>query len=188
MGRDFTTGQVLADGKDHMMNLKWIGAALVILSCGGTGFAMAAAHKLQESQLRQLMNALDYMQCELQYRMSPLPDLCRQTAVQSGGVVSQLFLDLAAELEDQIAPDVQSCMNAVTAKLPGLPATLSGPIQTLGKTLGRFDINGQIRGLESTRQECRRALETLLNRREERLRGYQTLGLCAGAAVAILFL
>ena len=153
MGRNFTAGQVLADGKDHMINLKWIGAVLIMLGCGGTGFAMAATHRQQESQLRQLMGALDYMQCELQYRMTPLPDLCRQTAVQTGGWIRQLFLALSTELEDQISPDVQCCLNAATAKLPDLPENIATPVRTLGKTLGRFDLNGQIRGLESTRQE-----------------------------------
>ena len=170
------------------MNLKWIGAALVIFSCGGTGFAMASAHRHQESQLRQLMGALDYMQCELQYRLTPLPDLCRQTAVQCKGAVRRLFLKLAVELEDQISPDVRYCMNAAIANVPELPESVFGPVRTLGNTLGRFDMDGQLRGLEATRQECRRCLETLTNRREERLRGYQTLGLCAGAAVAILLI
>ena len=170
------------------MNLKWIGAVLVMLGCGGTGFAMAAAHKQQEIQLRQLMSALDYMQCELQYRMTPLPDLCRQTAVQCKGILRQFFTELATELEDQIAPDVQCCVNAAAAKLPELPRSLSEPVNDLGKTLGRFDLDGQIRGLESTRHGCRQALEALTLHREERLRSYQTLGLCAGAAVAILFL
>lgn len=188
MGRDFTAEQVLEDGKDHMMYLKWVGAGLVMLGCGGTGFAIAAAHRKQEDQLRQLMTALEYMQCELQYRMTPLPDLCRQTAVQCKGIVRQFFMELATELEDQIAPNVQCCVNAAMAKLTELPNALTGPLSNLGKTLGRFDLDGQIRGLESTRQACRQALEALSIHREDRLRSYQTLGLCAGAAVAILFL
>jgi len=48
-------------------------------------------------------------------------------------------------------------------------------------------MEGQLKGLESVRQECRRQVETLSYNRDARLRSYQTLGLCAGAALAILF-
>ena len=169
------------------MYLKWIGGALVILGCGGTGFSMAASHRNQESQLRQFMSALDYMQCELQYRMTPLPDLCRQTASQTSGVIRRLFSNLAAELESQVASDVQGCIHAVTLSLPELSKDIADLMSSFGKTLGRFDLQGQICGLERVRQECRRTLESLTDHREERLRSYQTLGLCAGAALAILF-
>ena len=149
---------------------------------------MAASQRRQEWVLRQLMNALDYMQCELQYRLTPLPDLCRQTASQMNGCVRSLFLYLAEELEDQIAPDVQHCMNAAIAKSTGMPSAAATVVRTLGRTLGRFDLEGQIRGLENARQDCRREMERLTENRDVRLRSYQTLGICAGAALAILFI
>ena len=170
------------------MMMKWIGAALVVVGCGGTGFSMVAAHKREEKEIRQLMSALDYMQCELQYRMTPLPDLCRQTAVQSAGGIRSLFLHLATELEDQVSPDVSRCMNAAVSKTSVLTDSTAALATNLGKTLGRFDLEGQLRGLEQSRSECRRVLDKLTQNQETRLRSYQTLGLCAGAALAILFL
>lgn len=170
------------------MSIKWIGAALIILGCGGVGFSLASAHRKVERELRNLMSALDYMQCELQYRLTPLPELCRQTAVQSSGSIKALFLALAEELEDQIAPDVWHCMNAAIARTGALSAGAASVAGNLGKTLGRFDLEGQLRGLENARQSCRRELDKLADNRENRLRSYQTLGLCAGAALAILFL
>lgn len=170
------------------MTIKWIGAVLIILGCGGAGFSLASAHRRQEQELRQFMAALDFMQCELQYRLTPLPDLCRQAAGQMKGCVRGLFLSLAEELEDQIAPDVQHCMNAAITKTNDLSPGTASVAVNLGKTLGRFDLDGQLRGLENARQECRLALEELTENRDTRLRSYQTLGLCAGAALAILFL
>ena len=62
------------------MSIKLIGAALIIAGCDGVGFSMAAAHRREESALRQLIGALDYMGCELQYHLTPLPELCRSAA------------------------------------------------------------------------------------------------------------
>ncbi len=168
--------------------LKWIGAILVVLGCGSVGFSMSLAHRRQERELRQLIGALDFMQCELQYRLTPLPDLCRLTAGQCKGPLRELFLSLARELEDQISPDVFHCMNGALVRVPEVSAQTGEALRSLGRTLGRFDLDGQVLGLENARHNCRNALEKLSENREMRLRSYQTLSLCAGAALAILFL
>jgi hypothetical protein len=58
----------------------------------------------------------------------------------------------------------------------------------LGTSLGRYDLQGQLNGIESVRIRCRSDLEELERNRDVRLRSYQRLGLCAGCALAILFL
>ena len=170
------------------MSIKLIGAALIVAGCGGVGFSMAAAHRREEKSLRQLIRALDYMGCELQYRLTPLPELCRCAASESGGAVSQALLHLAAELEAQIAPDAAACMNAAVSKTSGLPPRTRKNMQLLGVSLGQFDLQGQLTGLEAARKQCRRELDELSKDRDVRLRSYQTLGLCVGSALAILFL
>lgn len=168
--------------------LKWFGAIFIVIGCGSVGFSMSLAHRREERNLRQLVSALDFMQCELQYRLTALPDLCRLTAAQCSGVLRTLFLTLACELEDQISPDVFHCMNAALAKVPNLTQKTGDTLRSLGRTLGRFDLEGQVIGLENARHNCRNILEKLSENREVRLRSYQTLSLCAGAALAILFL
>ena len=46
------------------------GAALVIAGCGGFGFSIASGYKREEGILRQLLRALNYMEWELQYRLT----------------------------------------------------------------------------------------------------------------------
>lgn len=169
------------------MTYKWIGAIFIIVSCGGFGFSLAAAHRREENTLRQLISALDYMECELQYRLTPLPDLCRQAGMDARGNVGQVLRNLSRELENQVAPDVASCMNAALNGTKDLPEKSRQALLLLGRSLGRFDLSGQLKGLEAVRAACRRELEALTNNRDARLRSYQTLGLCAGAALAILF-
>lgn len=170
------------------MNIRVFGAILVILGCGSFGFMIAAAYRREEQVLQQLLSALDYMQCELQYRLTPLPDLCRQAAANHRGTVRTVFHLLAEELEDQISPDVERCMNVALARLKDIPKLTREVMVMLGRSLGRFDLEGQLNGLEAARQACRRGLDELLKNKTVRLRSYQTLGLCAGAALAILFI
>ena len=168
------------------MSIKWIGAILVVVGCSGVGFTMAANYRREEWTLRALIRALDYMTCELQYRLTPLPELCRQAGKESGTPAGKALINLAQELESQISPDADSCMYAALSRMTDLPAATDEALRLLGSCLGRFDLNGQLQGLEQVRLHCRGALAALEAGRDQRVRGYQTLGVCAGAALAIL--
>ena len=170
------------------MNIKWIGAILILTASGGFGFQIVATHLFEERTLRQLVRLLDYMSSELQYRLTPLPELCRKVATEGKGILSSVFLHLALELEDQITPDVHRCMQAAIAKVKPIPSITIHQLELLGQSLGRFDLQGQIKGLDAVRTSCRQALDGLNQNRENRLRSYQTLALCAGAALVILFI
>ncbi len=168
--------------------MKWLGALIVIVGCGGFGYRLAAAYRREERMLERLLRALEHMRCELTYRLTPLPELCRQASQVAGGTLAAAFDRLAQELERQIAPDAERCMEAVLAAAPNLPDKTEKLMHLLGMSLGRFDLDGQLRGLEGICRDCTRELDCLRQGKEGRLRSIQTLGLCAGAALAILFL
>lgn len=167
--------------------VKLIGAACMFLGCGGFGFAMAAASRREEEQLRVLVRVLETMSCELSYRQTPLPVLCRNAAMGEKGQVPSFFLDLARELEKGEAPDVQVCVHSVLARLEP-EKRLARELRELGAALGRFDLPGQLRGLDAAIRSAETALRAVRDGAGERRRSYQTLGLCCGAAMAILFL
>lgn len=166
--------------------LRLMAAGCIVAGSGAFGFAMAAASRREEGQLRQLLSALEYLSCELSYRLTPLPGLCRGAAEGRDGCVGVFFLELAKALERQTEPDVQCCAKTVLAQME-LPASLRRILEELGQTLGRFDLPGQLRGLELSIRQTEQALRTIREGAPERRRSWQTLGLCVGAALAILF-
>lgn len=169
------------------MTLKIFGGILIVFGCGSFGFSITAGIKREEHMLRQLISCLDYMQCELQFRMTPLPDLCRQAGAEYKNRIGKFFNLLADELENQLSADVLNCVQRTISCMPGLPERILKAFQMLGSTLGRFDLNGQIQGFETVRSYCRTELGRINENMDARLRSYQTLGICAGAALAILF-
>ena len=92
------------------MALKWIGAILIILSCSSCGFLIAAGKRKEEGLLYQLIDVLHFMEAELQYRLTPLPELCRMAAGETKGILRNVFLNLHRELTWQKQPDAGSCM------------------------------------------------------------------------------
>jgi stage III sporulation protein AB len=168
------------------MYIKLMGALMILIGCGGYGMLMAMTHRREVTALHQLVRAMDGMICELEYRLTPLPELCRHGALQVTGSVGTCILALADALDSNLSPDVAVCTTHALKATPGLPKYVSAQIQALGQGLGRFDLPGQLTVLEQCKQACQGQLEVLEHHQTQRLRSYQTLGFCAGAALAIL--
>lgn len=170
------------------MGYKWIGAVLIVASCTACGFKIAAGKRKEENLLLQLLRLLEFMESELQYRLTPLPELCRMAIGQSKGALRTVFLNLYQEFCQQQLPDAGSCMAAAIGKSVELPNRIRSILSQLGYSLGRYDLEGQLQGIRSVRRRSEESLESIRKNREERLRSYQTLGICAGAALAIILI
>ena len=167
---------------------KWIGAVLIITSCSGCGFTIAAGKRKEEKLLYQLKRVLQLMEAELQYRLTALPELCRMVAGETNGTLRGVFLNLYRELTCQKQPDAVSCMYAAIQRSGDVPSKIRRLLVMLGQTLGRYDLSGQLQGIQSVIKRCEETLGNIQKNRDERLRSYQTLGICAGAALAIILI
>lgn len=170
------------------MSLKYIGAVLIFLSCGAVGFLKAANYRKETQCLAELARVLDAMSAELEYHIAPLPQICANIAQIATGSLNKLFLSLSKELEAQIAPDAATCMQAALTSVKEIPTQVREALVLLGNSLGKFDIQGQMNEILTVKQHCLTLLEQMQEHLNVRLRSYRTLGLCAGAALAILFL
>ncbi|MBQ8768065.1 MAG: stage III sporulation protein AB [Oscillospiraceae bacterium] len=170
------------------MSVRYIGAIMIFVSCGAYGFLLAANYRREERSLVELVGLLTHMQCELEYRLTPLPQICANAAREATGCLRMVFSVLAQELEDQISPDAAACMQAALLAVKDLPSLSRKALLALGNSLGRFDLDGQMNELSAVKQQCATLLEQMRSHRDVRLRSYQTLGLCVGAGLAILFL
>lgn len=169
------------------MDIRWLGAVLIIAGCGGFGFTLAAGARREEWHLSKLMQILDFMETELQYRLTSLPELCSMAAREAGGSVGRIFSELSEALFRQEQPDAAHCMGAVLKERDEISKRIRRHLLYLGKSLGRYDLPGQIQGLRTVRNACESDLAVIRKNRDIRLRSYQTLGLCAGTALVILF-
>ena len=170
------------------MEYRWIGAILIVTACSGYGFSIAAWKRKEEKLLLQLLQILQLMEAELRYRLTPLPDLCRVAAGEVKGTLRVVFLNLYRELSWQKLPDAGSCMATALQRTGEIPGRVRRLLVQLGQTLGRFDLEGQLQGIQAVRKRCEESLESIQKNRDERLRSYQTLGICAGAALAIILI
>lgn len=167
--------------------IRFIGAALLMAGCGGFGFSIAAAQRREAAQLRQLIHGLQEMEWELKFRLTELPDLCRIAGDAAGGTLRKIFYEMAGKLDRNEVTDISACFGGCLSRWE-MPRKVRRNLRDLGRSLGRFDMEGQLQGLQAVRIQCRKDLQAMEQNVTQRLRSYQTLALCAGAALAILFI
>ena len=168
------------------MYIKIIGALLITVGCGGYGMLLAKVHRKEVKLLHQLMGVLEMMRSELEYRLTPVPLLCRSCTSDTDRLLRDVFTAVADQLEKQEATDASTAMAVAIEHDKRLPPITAAQLRQLGQTLGRFDLSGQARGFTQCAQECANKLNELECNQQQRLRGYQTLSFCTGAALAIL--
>ena len=168
------------------MMSKLIGAVLIMAASCLFGLRIAGTQRRESRLLKQFIQSVEYMICELQYKRSALPDLCRSAAGCCSDQIKDVYLKLAQELDRHISIDVQACMQKVLQDFETLPECLRSLLLELSRSLGRFDAQGQVVSLKSLQTEAGRILDSTAENQSVRIRCYQTLCLCAGAAIAIL--
>lgn len=167
--------------------IRLTGTVLIVSGCALFGYSLGAAHRTEEKLIRSLRSALQEMQWELKYRMTQLPELCELASSAAGGQIGDLLNTLAGKLRRREVEDIAGTVNALlNQKL--FPRRVRRNLRLLGASLGRFDLEGQIQGLEAVRQQCCADLKELEENRVQRLRCYQTLAVCGGTALAILLI
>lgn len=169
------------------MTTRVLGAVLLLAGSCGFAIALAAHNARQKILLRQLQRIVAEMELELKFRLTPLSDLCRKSVTAVGGDLKKLFVSLADRLDGGWEGDVSGCMNALASD-PELPCVIRRCLRELGDCLGRFDLEGQLAGLDGVKARIRQELNVLNENGKERIRSYQTLAVCAGAALAILLI
>ena len=170
------------------MILRILGAVFTLVGCSSMGFSIALNHKREVLYLEQILSAIEYMGCELEYRLTPLPALCKLASASCTGKVREYFISLENAMRNQASPNIATCSKNVLEKSESLPPKTRKALTSLGEALGNFDVTGQLQAFNSLHGQIKVALSEQKRDQNHRLRSYQTLGLCAGASLAILFI
>ena len=165
--------------------LKLIGALLLAGGAGALGCSAAAQLSRRVAVLRALLGALEGMEREIAFRLTPMPELLERAAAESPPPVCTLFARCRTLLDEL---GERSMAELWREALEQVPLGLDGPGRLALEELGRYDGNGQREALAHTRAELSRALEQAREAREKQGRMYQVLGITAGAFLVILLL
>ena len=163
---------------------------MLTLASAAAGFGFARAVRRRQRQLTALIGALDYCKNEILYRFTPLPELFSGLAKGEEPAVAAFFEACAAKMEASCSASPQAVIREAMQQTPGLEwsAQTRETLQDLAFSLGRFDVEGQGRAIDLAQTRLQRELEEIRAGSRSRCRSYETLGICAGLALAVILL
>lgn len=170
--------------------VKLVGMILVVAASSAVGFGFAANIRAQSRQIEALLSALSYMKNEIAYRLTPLPELFYLLGKSAARPVGAFFAACAEALMQNPSASVQGVVRSALSQTPQLAITQQTrqTLLELALSLGKFDANGAGAALELAESRLRQELMVLDSHKRERCRSYETIGVCAGLALAVILL
>ena len=140
----------------------------------------------QQAQTLALIDALLRIRHELQYRLTPLPEIFAALGGSRNREIAEFFSRLAALLSSaQTCTVGYACRQALALSLS---SAARGTILSLFDSLGRYDLEGSVQALDLALSRLREEVKALQNSAAARCRTYLTLGVCTGLAAAVILI
>lgn len=166
------------------------GIVFIVLSAGSMGFRMAFYLKRRCRLLEQLMAALQVLKSEIAFCGTPLPQAFALMAAATEGVPAALFSQIAKEMDKRRWLTPLAAMQQALRQTPELPQgdKASLILLELSGSLGKYDAESQLHGIDRAMARLEEERGRAERERSVKSRTYETLGVCAGLAMAILLL
>ena len=170
--------------------IRMIGAGLVVLAAALAGFGCAASVRAQCAQLEGLCWALAYMKSEISSRLTPLPLLFSSLAQCRQKDIAAFFGEAGRALSVPPGCTVPVSFKRGFAAAPALRlgGTCVQALYGLAMGLGRFELESQLAAIEACRRTVEQELLIVQAQKRARCRSYETIGVCAGLALAVILL
>ena len=170
--------------------LKLIGLSLILAASGAVGAGLAGTVKRQQAQTLALIDALLRIRHELQYRLTPLPDIFAALGSGRNREIADFFSRFAAGLSSARTCTVGYACRQALAQTRGLclSGATRGTLLSLFDSLGKYDLEGSVQALDLALSRLREEAKTLQSGAAARCRTYLTLGICTGLAVAVILI
>lgn len=167
--------------------LRVIGAVLVM--AGTVGLAWREVERLGErvEVLRGLQGAVAYLEEELAFRFTPLPQLLEQLSQNRQGAVGAFFGNVGKKMEQGDVPLRQGWRQGVEQTLSMLKDEEQKTVAELGEVLGQYDAKTQVQTLKLTGERLAGAYIAAQEERGRLGKVYLALGV-AGGLVTVLVL
>ena len=169
--------------------MKIPGVLAVICAFLSLGTIRLRAMKEEISCTKALIAGLFVLKSELAARLCSMQELLHKASQASSGEAAAFFQEAADRLEDPSEAAFSDLWSALCrSMLPSLSETLRTELETLGRSLGRFDLDDQLAACDRMLSAADRKLLEITRRYPEQRRLTMTLCGCAASFLCLLIL
>jgi len=167
--------------------MKLLGALIIIISSTTIGFIVAGQYLLRPKQLRELQTALQMLETEISYGVTPLPDAFAKLATSLSAPISTIFQVAQEELDSGVI--AEEAWQRAVADTYNQTALISEDIEVLldfGYNLGQTSIDDQVKYMNLAQHKLDSLYQKASTEKEEKVKLWRYLGVLVGMFLAIL--
>lgn len=168
--------------------IRLVGAALILLGAFWIGGRKTSRFYIQLEQLRQLLHAMELLQCELNYTMYSVPRILHMVSEKFPGAIGEYFEQLSLNIQQGLGREAGARMALEKTKRLCLPNDAVFALLDYSSSLGSFDLDGEDRISKLCCKRISQCLQIMEQEKRPFVKNYIVLALCAGTALVILLI
>ena len=171
--------------------IKFVGAFLIIIACGGAGFFKGQWYAKRPAQIRKLRSALQSLETEIAWTVTPLPEALQKVGSIAGTPVGLLFTTASELIRENAFVSVGEAWESALQKTKHYLAIGKEEVEILksfGYGLGNSHREEQIKNLILVREHLKSMETSAESERVKYGKMYGTLGFLMGMALALMLI
>lgn len=157
---------------------------LIFLSSTYIGMIISSKYKNRVNDLKELKSILNIMNTKIRYTYEPIGEICEEISQMNETNVGELFGQVSTNLKEKPITEAWNC--AIDTYGNNFSKEDKHIIKTLGKMLGKTDIDGQVSEIEQANEFLHVQIEKAEKERQKNEKLYKSLGMVIGIAIIII--
>lgn len=166
--------------------VKWVLYGLVLATSTTIGLLLSQKYQKRVEQLKDFKSAFTILKTKIRFTCAPLKEIFQDISKSIHSKVAEVFQTASKNIETQNATD--SWNKAVTETQTELTKEDKEAICSLGKLLGKTDLEGQMNEIDLCLTFLETQIEKAEREKEKNAKLYKTLGTIAGIGIIIILL
>ncbi len=170
------------------MMLKFLGALIIIGTTSGIGWILAKQYSDRPRQLRQIRTALQSLESEIVYSLTPISEAAGTIAKQLPSPVKRMFANFAERLDEERSTAEDAWAQTLEAFWPhtALKNTEKEILLQFGSTLGKHDSDNQTKQIRLTLSHLEREEQEAKDIQLKYEKMTKSLGFLSGVLLVLL--
>ncbi len=169
-----------------MFLVKGIIYILIFSSSTYIGILISKQYSNRVNELKDLKLALNILKTKIRFTNEPLYNIFDEIANTSNGNISNLFNNVCKKLKNNSASDAwEETLDTVPLSIKREDRQV---IKSMGRMLGKTDINGQLSEIELTENFLETQIIDAENEKNKNEKLYRTLGMITGVGIIVILI
>lgn len=163
---------------------------LTVLFCTSTsiGILISKRYSNRVQILKDLKNALNMFEVKINFSFETIPEIFREISDKFDGTTAKIFLNTVKYINEDNLLAGEAWEKSVEVNGYNLKKEDINSIKTLGKLLGRTDIDGQVSQIELVSNFLEKQINEATESKNKNEKMYQKLGAIIGLIIVIVLI